>query len=418
MGLYACCFDLALWKTPSSPLRGRAFRLAFSVRIVAVVRYWSVLSTIAPWPQQAYICHMRPGHIPQVLVLLAPWVCLASASASAQTNSDFPRCPASPEDERQQPNGTAPVKLIVDSLTFDKLVQLPNSVLDPMINQLKQCEFHSPHWLDEVLELWIRGTWQGEGFFMVLVDGWADLLSADSTHQHFSVMVHIKEGLQYRLGAVSFSVVPPPKETESAVVTRRDVEAENPDATADAPTKSIPLRRREHSEDVDHQSSALPPPSSIDPPVFPVERLRELLPIREGDILSAKKIREGLDNLKHLYGHAGYIDSTATPFTEVDDEHHTVDIRMDLDEQKQYRLRKLEINGLDVNTQAALVWKLKPGDVFDIELFDQFFEDDKALLPEGSSYQNAEVRRDQNQGKVDLRMHFHQYPSESISSRT
>jgi len=88
---------------------------------------------------------------------------------------------------------------------------------------------------------------------------------------------------------------------------------------------------------------------------------------------------------------------------------------MILDEQLQYHIHNIAIEGLDPKTQSTLIWKIHPGDVFtgDIfnnELLEQFFEDNKSLLPEGSSIRNAELRRNPKYGFVDITLRFPRSP--------
>jgi hypothetical protein len=54
---------------------------------------------------------------------------------------------------------------------------------------------------------------------------------------------------------------------------------------------------------------------------------------------------------------------------------------MELDQQKQFRVGRIEVLGLDRNKETLLKWKLKPGDVFNVELFEDFFKDNKSLFP-------------------------------------
>ena len=73
--------------------------------------------------------------------------------------------------------------------------------------------------------------------------------------------------------------------------------------------------------------------------------LRSLFPIKDGDIFSREKIAKGLENLRKAYGEAGYINFTSVPDTKFDDEKKTVDLLIDVDEGKQFFVRRIEFNG-------------------------------------------------------------------------
>ena len=73
--------------------------------------------------------------------------------------------------------------------------------------------------------------------------------------------------------------------------------------------------------------------------------LRSLIPIKDGDIFSSEKIRKGLENLRKAYGEAGFINYTPNPETNFDDEKKIVNIVIDIDEGKQFYVRRIEFQG-------------------------------------------------------------------------
>lgn len=384
-------------------LAGRLFRLAFSAAIVAVVEYLSVPQRIASGYEHAYISQMHRWVAAYFFgpLLLCLWLAPLPVRAQAESKSDS--APPSASDVEDERASVARPKVVIDEVMSDAPIHLPYSDLEPAIEVLNKAG-RSPDspWLDEFLEIGMRAVWQDRGYFKVKVDGRAEPRGSDGINQHFSVILHVDEGLQYRLGAVTFYVAPSEGDN-SRVVVAHNVEPENGDVTANPP--DLPrLRRRSPSQD--HVNESVPqlvpiPPS--DPPAFPVEQLRQLIPLREGDILIAGKIRQGLENLKHLYAHAGYIDFTATPFSDADGKNQTVDIRMELDEQRQYRFGRIEVVGLAPDLRNSLTWPFKPGDVFDIDKYDQFFEVNKSALPPCFSQTEAELRRSMQAGIVDVR---------------
>ncbi len=73
--------------------------------------------------------------------------------------------------------------------------------------------------------------------------------------------------------------------------------------------------------------------------------LRNLFPIKDGDIFSREKVAKGLENLRKAYGGEGYINFTSVPDTHFDDEKKTVDLTIDVDEGKQFYVRRIEFQG-------------------------------------------------------------------------
>jgi outer membrane protein assembly factor BamA len=319
-------------------------------------------------------------------LLLAIYVYISVPSLQAQSPSTVKGCSQyspSKDDIKEMLGEKIYPKAIIDDVTFDGPIQLPTATLEKLVTSLKQKQFDGDSkWLeDEIEEFSIRGAWQDQGYFKVEVSAKAVLLGGDASYQHFAVTVHVDEGLQYRVGSIRFRA------------------AQDFDFDTTESASGITLRKRKQHDEDDPAS-----PDSTALPIFPVEELRKLIPLQEGDILSAEKIREGLEAMKKLYGKHGYIDFTPVPFTDVDDEHQLVSLRIDLDEQLQYRIGKIELLGLDANTENALIWKIKSGDAFDYDLFQAFFEDNQSVLPTGASYVNSELRRNKRTGIVDIKL--------------
>ena len=73
--------------------------------------------------------------------------------------------------------------------------------------------------------------------------------------------------------------------------------------------------------------------------------LRSLFPMKDGDIFSRDKVAKGLENLRKAYGEAGYINFTSVPDTKFDDEKKIVNLEVDVDEGKQFYVRRIEFEG-------------------------------------------------------------------------
>src|SRR6202050_3269438 len=76
-----------------------------------------------------------------------------------------------------------------------------------------------------------------------------------------------------------------------------------------------------------------------------VNALRSLFPMKDGDIFSREKVAKGLENLRKAYGEAGYINFTSVPDTKFDDAKKIVNLEIDVDEGKQFYVRRIEFEG-------------------------------------------------------------------------
>jgi outer membrane protein assembly factor BamA len=74
------------------------------------------------------------------------------------------------------------------------------------------------------------------------------------------------------------------------------------------------------------------------PLVFSTAQLRKQVPMRNGDIFDVYKLREGFDALKKLYASSGWIDFTPTPDFDIDDAAKQINLTLELDQEKQYRV--------------------------------------------------------------------------------
>jgi hypothetical protein len=102
-----------------------------------------------------------------------------------------------------------------------------------------------------------------------------------------------------------------------------------------------------------------------------------------------------------LYSSKGYIDFTAVPLTNVDENLQRIDLVMQLNEQRQYRVGSLEIQGLDPGLEAGLRSIIVPGEAIKMESITAFFKENRSALPP-RALDNLEIRRDVRTGIVDL----------------
>ena len=352
----------------------------------AAARHSRVLFFLEPTTQRAYILHMH--HRPVLLLLACLCVCTPNADAQSSSKPDS-CCPPTASCEKSNEINRAHVsaRVVIDDVTFDGPIQLATTNLEPLL-ALKQKEYDDDSkWLEDIEDA-TRSAWGDQGYFKAMVSAKAVPLGSDASRKHFSVVIHVDEGLQYRLGSVRFSAM-----TDS-------------DYDVHENASGIRLIRQKSSAFDD-----LGPGDPARQPIFPREELRGLFPLQEGDILDAHKVSQGLVALQDRYADNGYIDISAMPIMDFDDEHQLISLWVQLYEQKQYRVGKLEISGLETNKKNALIWKLKAGDVFDYHLFEAFFKDNESLLPAGTSPSNSsQIVRNIKDGTVDINFKFSPCP--------
>ena len=73
--------------------------------------------------------------------------------------------------------------------------------------------------------------------------------------------------------------------------------------------------------------------------------LRNLFPIKDGDIFDRSKIAKGLENLKTFYASGGFINFTSIPTPDIDEDKKQVSFDIDVDEGKQFSVRRIEFSG-------------------------------------------------------------------------
>lgn len=59
--------------------------------------------------------------------------------------------------------------------------------------------------------------------------------------------------------------------------------------------------------------------------------LRELIPLQRGELFNVERIRTGLKNLTQVYAREGYVDMTAGPEFEMDEDREAIDMVLKID---------------------------------------------------------------------------------------
>jgi outer membrane protein insertion porin family len=138
------------------------------------------------------------------------------------------------------------------------------------------------------------------------------------------------------------------------------------------------------------------------------QALRALFPIKDGDVFDRSKIGKGLEALGKAYGQFGYINFTSVPDTRFDEEKKLIYIDIDVDEGKQFYVRRIEFEG-NTTTRDKVIRReivLEEGQVYNQQLWELslqrlnqlgFFD---TLKPDDPSV--TERHLDEKNGTVDL----------------
>jgi hypothetical protein len=305
---------------------------------------------------------MRAIHAtPLALSVLSCATLCPSAVSGHQLSARLQRCIPTATSEHEvldvSVQGRVPV-IVVDHVVFDGVTQMPATERANLAKRLKAMRVKAD---DEGLQEQqgvIENWWKDHGYFRAELRINALPTALEAGQQHVSLTIHANEGDQYRLGSVKF-------------------------------------RSSEPSE----------------PLVFPESQLRQMVQLQPGDIFAAESIRRTLEALKQLYASRGYIDFVATPITEIDEAtHHRIDMIMELDQQMQFRIGRVEVLTSNPVVRAAVDAQIKTGEVFDITTLRYVLKQNASLLPANISEQDVNFDRDLARATVDLRFNLEPCP--------
>ncbi|MBS1852223.1 MAG: outer membrane protein assembly factor BamA [Acidobacteria bacterium] len=148
--------------------------------------------------------------------------------------------------------------------------------------------------------------------------------------------------------------------------------------------------------------------------------LRSLFPIKDGDIFSREKIAKGIENLRNAYKELGFINFSPVPQTSFDEDKKLVLMEVDIDEGKQFYVRRIEFSG-NTTTRDKVIrreialeegqqyneryWKVSLMRLNQLGYFEQLKPDDPAT---------TEIRTDEKAGLVDLTLKVKEKGKNSI----
>jgi outer membrane protein insertion porin family len=108
-------------------------------------------------------------------------------------------------------------------------------------------------------------------------------------------------------------------------------------------------------------------PTKLDP-----DYIRSVLGLVPGAAYDKSSLRDGLDTLRKIYGTRGYLNFTAVPTENIDEQRKVVDLTIKIDEDRQFLLRRVTFTGAPKAREERIRRELliKEGQVFNSILWE------------------------------------------------
>lgn len=144
-------------------------------------------------------------------------------------------------------------------------------------------------------------------------------------------------------------------------------------------------------------------------PAADVKDLEHTANLQAKDIANFDDVKAALDRVEHRYQIKGYLHVKARADRQVDDQAHSVALNIHVDLGAQYRMGKLAIIGLDINSEPVIrkMWGIKPGAPFQAGYPDAFFKDvrDEGIF-DNLGKTRSETNVDEKSHTVDVKLFF------------
>ena len=234
--------------------------------------------------------------------------------------------------------------------------------------------------LNEDLEVGVRGLYQDNGYFRVVVAPNGPVLeNVDVPHKGVplvpglkphvgkavNITIKIEEGERYRMGTLKI--------------------------VSSDPDKALSLK---------------------------VEPLKALFPMKEGDIINVDKLRKALKSYTDAYGQYGFIDFTAEPDFDINDAEKKINLTLHFDEQKQYYVRRINFSGNTTTRDKVIRRELL---IDEGQLFNKRYWDISILRLNQLNYfdkieadKSVELQKNTKDGTVDINLKLKEKGKQSI----
>jgi len=233
--------------------------------------------------------------------------------------------------------------------------------------------------LNEDLEVGIRGLYQNSGYFKAVVAPNGPVLdNVDVPHRGIGV-----PGLRSHVGKAVNITIPIDEGERYRMGTLKIVSSD--------PDKALSLK---------------------------VEALKNIFPMKEGDIYDVDRLRKALKNYTDAYGEFGFIDFTAEPDFDIDDAAKKINTTLRFDEQKQYYVRRINFSGNTTTRDKVIRRELL---IDEGQLFNKRYWDISILRLNQLDYfdkieadKAVEMQKNSKEGTVDITLKLKEKGKQSI----
>jgi len=136
---------------------------------------------------------------------------------------------------------------------------------------------------------------------------------------------------------------------------------------------------------------------------------KDLSKLKTDQAVNFDEVKAAQDRIRANQRRAGHLDATSQVKRDVNDEDHTISIQFQIDPGPLYSLGKLEIVGLDIETEPEIrkMWSIAPGKPFNVEYPDHFLNRVKeGGVFDGLKTTRAETKINAAAHTVDVTLYF------------
>ncbi|MGB9443444.1 MAG: outer membrane protein assembly factor BamA, partial [Candidatus Acidiferrum sp.] len=149
-----------------------------------------------------------------------------------------------------------------------------------------------------------------------------------------------------------------------------------------------------------------------------VDALKNVFPLKPGDVFSAAKVRKAMETYTNIYGQYGFIDFVPQPQMDFDEKAKRIDVTMQFDEGKQYYVRRIEFSG-NTTTRDKVIRRellIDEGQLFNKRLWEVSILRLNQLnyFDKIEADKSAEIKRDTKAGTVDILLKLKEKGKQSI----
>src|SRR5215813_5638033 len=135
--------------------------------------------------------------------------------------------------------------------------------------------------------------------------------------------------------------------------------------------------------------------------------IRAILGLVPGEIFNEERLRKSFDNLKKLYGSRGYINFTAVPLQDFDEDKKLVNLNINIDEERQFYVNRIAFAG-NTTTRDKVIRReimVSEGQVFNSSFWDQSLQRLNQLgYFEETKTEDDEVKPSPSEPQVDINL--------------